>query len=217
MPFERTPEIEITNENLSLEKYCKRKGRERKRDRESIAFSLISRFFHLRELISQTWTLSLRRRWRKKTKTEQRSRRPIAALLSAALFMRQVKVTHAHSCSNSRARRSSLSTSLTLVWLIHSEPCCWRSMSSLSFRYQASGAFRVITALNTCPQILSSFWHCSRSFLLLLWADLQSRIDKIEPSSRAIKAMVARPRDVLTLVCRHASPWWPASSRLWGR
>lgn len=62
----------------------------------------------------------------------------------------------------------------TLLSLSHTGELCCLSMSSRTFLYQVSGVVSVILQLNVWPQIFSSFWHCSNSFLLLLCAALQS-------------------------------------------
>lgn len=61
----------------------------------------------------------------------------------------------------------------TLLSLNHTGELCCLSMSSRTFLYQDSGVVSVILQLNVWPQIFSSFWHCSNSFLLLLCAALQ--------------------------------------------
>jgi hypothetical protein len=79
-----------------------------------------------------------------------------------------------HRAASGHNQESFLVRQTTLLSLIQTGALCCLSMSSRTFLYQVSGLVSVMLQLNVWPQTFSSFWHCSNSFLLLLWAALQT-------------------------------------------
>lgn len=89
------------------------------------------------------------------------------------VVMRQKATPNTQFKLYSLLEKQKLKSFLTLVSLIQTGDVCCLSINSRNFLYQDSGLVKVMELENVWPQTFSNFWHCSNSFLLLLWAPLK--------------------------------------------